>query len=483
MWVVTGPSGVFDARQTPSNSMRIDGSEWPRHSGPRVSRRSTACGGLNVRSCTEAQSWQAQAMQGVMADLEWRRLVHQVTDPQLAKLLDGDTLTAYAGLDPTADSLHVGHLLQLFNLRRLQRGGHRAIGLLGGGTGMIGDPGGRTEERQLLDPEQLAANLAGIRTQIEHLLEPGAVILDNADWLADLRVIDFLRDIGKHFSVNEMIRKESVKLRLEGREQGISYTEFSYMLLQAYDFLHLFDELGCRLQIGGSDQWGNITEGIELIRRLRGEPSYGLTSPLITLPGGDKMGKSVAGTVWLDPAKTSPYQFFQYWLRSEDEHVGTYLRRLTFLERARIEELEAATAEHPERREAQRVLARELTTLVHGAEETAKAEHAAEVLFGEDVVTLAPETIEGIAADSNRLPLRRSELEAGFPLANALALATLTSQNSSSEGRRVIKQGGAYVNGKRESDVERQLTPADLIHGRFIFLRKGKRDFCVIEVG
>jgi tyrosyl-tRNA synthetase len=419
-------------------------------------------------------------MHGVMADLEWRGLVHQVTDPQLAKLLDGESLTAYIGFDPTADSLHVGSLLQLMNLRRLQRGGHRAIGLLGGGTGMIGDPGGRTEERQLLHPEQLATNLAGIRAQVEALLEPGAVILDNADWLGDLRVIDFLRDVGKHFSVNEMIRKESVKLRLEGREQGISYTEFSYMLLQSYDFLHLFDSLGCRLQLGGSDQWGNITEGIELIRRLRGEQAYGLTSPLLTLPGGGKMGKSVAGTVWLDPAKTSPYQFFQYWVRSEDEHVGTYLRRLTFLDRTEIEALDAATAAHPERREAQRVLARALTTLVHGADEAARAEHAAEVLFTEDVAGLDERTLLDAVGEAPSADVARSEL-GGLALVDAMVRTGLTA--SKSAARKAIEQGGAYVNNRRVAEVDAVVAESDLLHGKYVLLRRGKREQALLVVG
>ncbi|MEY2568084.1 MAG: tyrosyl-tRNA synthetase [Actinomycetota bacterium] len=419
-------------------------------------------------------------MRGVMEDLEWRGLVHQVTDAALAKLLDEDHLTAYIGFDPTADSLHVGSLLQLTNLRRLQRAGHRVIGLLGGGTGMIGDPSGRTEERQLLDSGQLERNLAGIRAQVEALLEDGAVIVDNGTWLRDLRVTDFLRDVGKHFSVNEMIRKESVRVRLEGREQGISYTEFSYMLLQAYDFLHLFDEHQCRLQLGGSDQWGNITEGIDLIRRLRGEQAYGLTSPLLTLPGGGKMGKSVAGTVWLDPRKTSPYQFFQYWVRAEDEHVGTYLRRLTFLERERIEQLEAATADHPERREAQLVLAHELTALVHGEDEATRAAHAATVLFSEDIAGLDEQTLLEVLGDAPSVDLPRTD-EGTVTLVDALVRSGLAP--SKSAARKAIEQGGAYVNNRRVQDLDARITAVDLLHERYVLLRRGKREQALLTFG
>jgi tyrosyl-tRNA synthetase len=336
---------------------------------------------------------------------------------------------------------------------------------------MIGDPSGRTEERQLLDSGRLERNLAGIRAQVEALLEDGAVILDNGRWLRELRVTDFLRDVGKHFSVNEMIRKESVRARLEGREQGISYTEFSYMLLQAYDFLHLFDEHGCRLQLGGSDQWGNITEGIELIRRLRGQTAYGLTSPLLTLPGGGKMGKSVGGTVWLDAAKTSPYQFFQYWLRSEDEQVGTYLRRLTFLDRERIEELDGATAEHPERREAQRVLARELTTLVHGADEAARAEHAGTVLFSEDIAGLDEPTLLDLLAEAPTAEV--AELN-GLAVVDGLVRAGLC--KSKSDARKTIEQGGGYVNNRRVADIDATIATTDLLHGRYVVLRRGKRE-------
>jgi tyrosyl-tRNA synthetase len=415
-------------------------------------------------------------MRGVMHDLEWRGLVHQVTDPDLGKLLDEDHLTAYIGFDPTAESLHVGSLLQLCTLKRLQRGGHRVIGLLGGGTGMIGDPSGRAEERQLLDIERLEANLAGIRAQVEGLLDPGAVVVDNGEWLRQLRLTDFLRDVGKHFSVNEMIRKESVRVRLEGREQGISYTEFSYMLLQAYDFMHLYDTHGCRLQLGGSDQWGNITEGIELIRRLRSGHAYGLTSPLLTLPGGSKMGKSVSGTVWLDARRTSPYQFFQYWVRSEDEHVGTYLRRLTFLDHERIEELERATAEHPERREAQRVLAREVTTLVHGADEAARAEHAAEVLYTEDIAGLDERTFLDVLAEAPSAEVAGERL----PVVDALVQTGLSP--SKSAARKAIEQGGAYVNNRRVDGVEAEVGPGDLLHGRYVVVRRGKREQALLVI-
>ena len=404
-------------------------------------------------------------------DLEWRGVIHQVTDPQLAKLLDEESFTVYLGLDPTADSLHIGSLLQILNLRRLRDAGHRPIALVGGGTGLIGDPSGRQEERQLLDLETLTGNVAGIRAQFERLLAADdAVVVNNAEWLTRTPLTDFLRDVGKHFSVNEMIRKESVRARLEAREQGISFTEFAYMLLQAYDFLHLFDEFGCRMQIGGSDQWGNITEGIDLIRRVRGEQAYGMTSPLITLPSGGKMGKSESGTVWLDARRTSPYQFFQYWVRADDEHVGSYLRYFTFLARERIEELERATAERPERREAQRVLAREVTTLVHGEEEAGKAEHAAEVLFTEQIGLLDEQTLLDVFADAPSTTRPRGEVA----LVDVLVESGLV--RSKSEARKAIEQGGAYVNNRRVADIDHRIGADDLLHDRYAVLRRGKRD-------
>ncbi|HXQ60017.1 MAG TPA: tyrosine--tRNA ligase, partial [Acidimicrobiales bacterium] len=294
-------------------------------------------------------------MASLSSDLEFRGLIHQVTDPVLLEKLDRDHLTAYAGFDPTADSLHVGHLLQVLNLRRLQRAGHRPIALAGGVTGMIGDPGGKSEERNLLSAQDLAANLAGIRSQLERFLDfdsaagdAGALLVDNDAWLGKVTLVDFLRDVGKHFTVNQMVTKESVRARLERPEQGISYTEFSYMLLQAYDYQQLFDAHDCRLQVGGSDQWGNITMGIELIRKTRQAEVFGLTSPLLLKADGTKFGKTESGTVWLDARRTSPYQLYQFLLRTEDTIVGTLLRFLTFLDHDAIAGLDIHTAEHPD---------------------------------------------------------------------------------------------------------------------------------------
>ncbi|HEV7886432.1 MAG TPA: tyrosine--tRNA ligase, partial [Acidimicrobiales bacterium] len=380
-------------------------------------------------------------------ELQWRGLIHQVTDDHLLKLLDQpEPLTAYIGFDPTADSLHVGNLLQLCNLRRLQEAGHRPIALAGGGTGMIGDPGGKSEERNLLTAEQLQHNLHAIRGQLERFIDLGdskALLLDNGTWLWDLRLLDFLRDIGKHFTVNQMVAKDSVKSRFEGREQGISYTEFSYMLLQAYDFLQLFDAHGCRLQLGGSDQWGNITMGVDLIRRLRSEAAYGLTSPLVLKADGTKFGKSEAGTVWLDPDKTSPYRFFQFFINSEDAVVGAYLRYFTWLPREEIEGLDRSTAEHPERREAQRALARAVTALVHGEEEARRAEAAAGALFTGDLAGLDERTLLEVFAEAPSVDVRREPVS----LVDALVLAGLAS--SKSDGRRAVEQGAVAVNGDK----------------------------------
>jgi tyrosyl-tRNA synthetase len=416
-------------------------------------------------------------------ELSWRGLVHQVTDDALGASLAAGRMTAYIGFDPTADSLHVGSLQQMCTLRRLQEAGHRPIALVGGGTGMIGDPSFKSDERVLLTPEALAANREGIRAQLARFLDFGAdraVLADNVEWLGEARLLEFLRDVGKHFSVNDMIRKDSVRARLEGREQGLSFTEFSYMLLQSWDFVALHDRFGCRLQLGGSDQWGNITEGVDLLRRLRSVHGFGLTSPLVTKADGSKFGKTETGTVWLDPDRTSPYAFFQFWFGSSDAEVGSYLRRFTFLARARVEALDAATAEHPERREAQRVLAREVTAMVHGADEAARAERAAAVLFTEDIAGLDPSTLEAALADAPSTAVAAAALAAGLPVVDALVAAGLA--GSRSAARRDLAQGAVSVNNRRLPD-ERDLTVADALHGRFVVLRRGRRAQHVLVVG
>jgi tyrosyl-tRNA synthetase len=424
------------------------------------------------------------ASTGLFEDLQWRGLVHQMTDPDaLPKLLDQDRVVAYVGFDPTADSLHVGSLLQICLLRRLQQAGHRPIALVGGGTGMIGDPSGKSDERNLLSVEQLEANKAGIAAQLQRFIDfgpSGAILEDNATWLGSVGLIDFLRDVGKLFTVNEMVRKDSVRSRLEGREQGISFTEFSYMLLQAWDFLQLFDRYGCRVQLGGSDQWGNITEGVDLIRRRREAQAFGMTSPLVTKADGTKFGKSESGNVWLDPRRTSPYDFFQFWINTSDADVGAYLRYFTFLEREAIEALDEATSQHPEQRQAQRVLAREVTALVHGVEEAAKAEQAAAVLFTPDIVHLDAATLQAVLADAPHSSIDGKELDGGLSLVDALVRTGLAS--SRSEARRQLAGGGVYVNNHKEPD-DRPLRPDDALHGRFVVLRRGKTQQHVLVVG
>ncbi len=389
-------------------------------------------------------AWQAGSVPFLFDDLSWRGLVHQLTDHEtLPGRLDDDRLVLYIGFDPTASSLHVGHLQQICLLRRFQDAGHRPIALVGGGTGMIGDPSGKSEERNLLSPDELDANRASVASQLSRFLDfggaDGAVLADNAEWLSATGLLDFLRDVGKLFSVNEMIRKESVRARLEGREQSLSFTEFSYMLLQAWDFLQLYDRYGCELQLGGSDQWGNITEGIDLIRRRRGAQAYGLTSPLVTKADGSKFGKTESGNVWLDATLTSPYEFFQFWLRTSDAEVGSYLRRFTFLPRDNIEELERATAARPERREAQRALAFELTALVHGADEARRAQQAAAVLFTPEIATVDPETLASALADAPVIDISRSALEGDLTVLDSLLTAGLA--ESRSNARRLPRRG------------------------------------------
>jgi tyrosyl-tRNA synthetase len=417
-------------------------------------------------------------------DLSWRGLVHQLTDSDsLPDRIDRSRMVLYIGFDPTADSLHVGHLQQLCLLRRFQEGGHCPIALVGGGTGMIGDPSGKGEERTLLSAAQLDANRNGVAAQISRFLElsegtdSGALLVDNAEWLGTAGLLDFLRDIGKLFSVNEMVRKESVRARLEEREQSLSFTEFSYMLLQAWDFLQLYDRYHCELQLGGSDQWGNITEGIDLIRRQRGEPAFGLTSPLVTKADGSKFGKTEAGNVWLDPARTSPYTFFQFWLRAGDAEVGSYLRRFTFLAQSEIEALDQQTADAPERRQAQRALALEVTAMVHGEAEARRAEEAAAVLFTPGIASLDPETLEGALGDAPTTTVARRELRGELTVVEALLRSGLAT--SRRDARQLVSQGSVYVNGSRVAE-DRPLAAGDILHDRWVVLRRGRANQAVL---
>ena len=419
---------------------------------------------------------------GLLEELSWRGLVYQATSEALAALLASGPVTAYHGIDLTADSLHVGHLVGVVTLRRLQSAGHRPIALLGGATSLIGDPSGKSSERPLLEPEEIRANAEGIRSQVSRFVElgpSGAILVNNLDWFAEVRLTDFLRDVGKRFTVNAMIAKESVRSRLEAREQGISYTEFSYMLLQAYDYLHLVDTYGCRLQVGGSDQWGNITAGVELVRRARDLEVSGLTWPLLTKADGTKFGKSESGTVWLDPRRTSPYQFFQFWVRTDDRDVARLLRMLSARPREEIEALEAAVGARPERREAQQALAQEMTASVHGAEEAERARLAAEALYRGDLDALDERSLLAALGEAPTTEISRGELEAGLPLVDVLARTGLTA--SKSAARAAVTQGGVSVNGRREPDLDRLLGPADLLHGAYLVLRRGRRDYHLVR--
>lgn len=419
-------------------------------------------------------------------ELQARGLFHQMTDPELPKVLAGGPVTTYAGFDPTASSLHVGSLLPLMGLARLQRAGHVPIAVVGGGTGMIGDPSGRSSERNLLTAEQIDANIAGIRPQIERLLDFGASnaarLVNNLDWLGELQLIAFMRDIGKHFSVNAMIQRDSVQTRLSQREQGISYTEFSYALLQAYDFLVLHDRYGCTLQIGGSDQWGNITDGKELIRRLRGASAYGLTMPLVTKADGTKFGKSESGNVWLDAERTPPFAFYQYWLNADDADVVRFLNFFTFLPLPRIAELAESVRTEPQKRDAQRVLATEVTRLVHGDDALARCERATALLFGHgDLREQDARTIADAFSGSPRTAVPRAQL--GTPECALVAqLAATGLSPSKAKAREAVQQGAVSVNHEPVKDLDRVLGVADLLAGRYIVLRRGKKTYHVLDV-
>jgi tyrosyl-tRNA synthetase len=422
----------------------------------------------------------------VLQELTWRGLVHQMTSPELGEILAKDRVCCYIGFDPSADSLHVGSLLQILLLVRMQRYGHRPIAVLGGATGMIGDPSGKSEERNLLDAEQVRHNLESIRAQLERFLDmtPGdaqARVVNNYDWLSPLTLIEFLRTTGKCFSVNAMMDKDSVRTRLTEREHGISYTEFTYMLLQAYDFLHLYDEHGCTLQLGGSDQWGNITAGVDLVRRMRGARVFGLTSPLLTTAEGKKLGKTEKGAVWLDARKTSPYQLYQYWIRTDDRDVVRLIKMLTMRTAEEVAQIEAEVAARPERREAQRLLARDLTTLVHGEAAAEDARKASEALFGEEIATLDERTLLEVMDEAPSTQLAFAEFDGeGKPLVDLMVQTGLS--GSKSAARKDIAGGGVYVNNERMSDPTISIGVDRALHGKYVVMRKGKKSFHLVKL-
>ena len=428
---------------------------------------------------------QPMTTQDIFTDLQWRGLIHQTTaDEFLPEWLAGESRTVYAGFDPTADSLHVGSLLPLMMLRRFQKAGHKPIAVAGGATGMIGDPSGKSAERNLLSPEILAANLAGIESQMRLVLDfdsgqNAASVVNNADWMSKFSYIDFLRDVGKNFPVNVMLAKESVKNRL-GSEAGLSYTEFSYMLLQAYDFVHLNQEHGCELQIGGSDQWGNVTAGIDLARRMHSQQLYGLTCPLLTKSDGTKMGKTETGAIWLSPERTSPYNFFQYWVNTADDDVSKCLRFLTELPHEEIEALDKSREEEAHRRESQKKLAEEVTRMIHGEEGLAKATKATEVFFGAEISDLTDADLGEIFPDVPSSSQNFSSLDGdGLTLIDALVETGLV--KSKSEARRAIKENSVYINNVRCTDGDKKLTREDLASETVIVLRRGKKKFALLK--
>lgn len=421
--------------------------------------------------------------QALLEELAWRGLLFQSTET-LGAALERGTVTAYCGFDPTAPSLHVGNLVPVMGLLHLQRAGHRPVILVGGGTGLIGDPSGKAAERTLNTPETVAANVRGIRAQLERFLSfegtNAALLRDNAEWLTRLGAIEFMRDVGKHFTISWMLQKESVKSRLD---TGISYTEFSYMLLQAYDFLELYRRDRVTLQVGGSDQWGNMTAGMELIRRVEGGEVNVLTFPLVTTAAGTKFGKTEAGAVWLDPARTSPYQFYQFWVNVDDRDVGRFLRFFTVLDRTTIEGLEAATAAHPEQREAQRALAADVTRRVHGEAAVAAAIEVSGLLFGKaDPGTLSAQAIEALAAEIPTARLTTTEPLDTERVIEALTVAPTALFKSKGEARRAIQQGGVYLNGERMAAERQPIATDRLLHGRYLLARKGARSYALLEV-
>ena len=421
-------------------------------------------------------------MANIITTLSQRGFISQSSDPALAGELESPA-TLYAGFDPTASSLHIGHLLQIMALSQFQRHGHRPIALVGGATAMIGDPSGKSEERNFLDEQTIYSNLEGIEVQLQRFLdfdEPGhaALLVNNGDWIGRFGFIEFLRDVGKHFRLGDMLGKESVRKRMQSKA-GLSFTEFSYQLLQSYDFLHLFRQYDCRLQIGGDDQWGNITAGIDLIRRLEGQAVFGLTSPLMTKADGQKFGKTEGGTVWLDPQRTSPYEFYQYLIRTDDRDVGAMLKLYTFLSLEEIAALEEQVKKEPEKHCAQTVLADQATSLVHGRQELEKVQQASQVLFGREISGLSDADLNGIFGEVPSTELARKKLSARIDLTEALCQTRLS--NSHSEAKKLIKAGGAYVNNVRIGAIDHQLSPDSLASETMIVLRSGKKKYHLLR--
>ena len=416
-------------------------------------------------------------------ELSWRGLVNQVTHEELKDELEKGSMTLYSGFDPSADSLHIGSLLPILLLAHAQRAGHRPIVLVGGGTGLIGDPSFKAAERSLLTKEDVARNAEGIRAQLARFIsfegENAAIMVNNADWLCSFSLIDFLRDVGKHFSVNVMLSRESVRQRLEDRDHGISFTEFSYGLLQGYDFLYLNEHYGCRLQVGGSDQWGNIVSGMDLTRRMRGEDTFGLTHPLVTKADGSKFGKSESGNVWLDPARTSPYKFYQFWINQADADVARCLRYFTFLTQEEVLEYERQIAEEPHLRAAQRRLAEEVTRLVHGEDALANAIKASQAMFGGGLDGLDEATLLDVFSEVPSTELPMAMLEEGRLLLDVLADAGVFA--SKSKARRMVKSGGLYVNSNRVEAEDAVLDEASCLCGGIAVVRKGKKNYHLLR--
>ena len=427
-------------------------------------------------------------MHDILAELEWRGLYADSTDREaLAQRLAAGPLALYCGFDPTADSLHVGNLVPLFALRRFQLAGHHPIALAGGATGMVGDPSGKSDERNLQTPEQVAHNIAAVRAQLSKFLEFDAAktpannparLVNNGDWIGPMSFLEFLRDVGKYVTVNSMVAKDSVRSRMEDRASGISFTEFSYMLLQGYDFYHLRKTLNCELQVGATDQWGNITVGTELTRKKLGATVWGLVFPLLTKSDGSKYGKTATGTVWLDPKKTSPYRFYQFFVNADDADVIKLLKTLTFLSRDEITALENELKANPGARAAQKALAREMTTLVHGTDALAAALKASDILFGGSLDGVTEDIFNDVVGEVPTKDLERAKLDgAGSPIIDLVVASGL--EPSKGAARKSLEAGGVYLNNVR-ADLTRTVTSADLLFGKHLLLRKGKRTYAVL---